>query len=199
MVCGCCGTKVTVTKGVHALLCAGAEATIGHNHCRDVLLSGVAIGDPGSCTEVPGQVPSHPLWRPADILTRAAVPGVLAALDIGIASPEACDAGEDCLDAMVSKKLVRYREALPQLVSQGISYTPVPVSCFGRRSRALTNVMRFAASRAARVRGVSGHGMLRRWYAALGVEIWRRAAAMVRKCLPPLADSSLALLVGEAG
>ena len=47
--------------------------------------------------------------------------------------------------------------------------------------------------------GVADHGaMLRRAKLGMSVAIWRRAAAMVRSCLPRLSRESLSLLFGEA-
>ena len=53
------------------------------------------------------------------------------------------------------------------------------------------------ATQAARRLGAPDHRpLLRREHAALGVALWRRAAAMARACLRPLTRESLQLLYG---
>ena len=59
-----------------------------------------------------GLVGSKPDLRPADILTRSALPNSRVALDVGIKSPEATGAGEDCAQAMVEEKLEYYADIL---------------------------------------------------------------------------------------
>ena len=153
---------------------------------------GLASSDPGTVVEPEGLVPSQPRMRPADILSRAGVEQGLLALDVGEASPEAGGAGEDCLAAMASRKLTCYgRDVLDELRGQGITYTPLIVSCYGRRSRVLSELLRAAALRAARIRdGVYGKTALRRWNRAIACEVWRRAARMVRRCLPRLEEAA---------
>ena len=60
-------------------------------------------------------IPSVPTLRPADILTSAASPSRLAALDIGIVSPDSGGAGDDCCDAMNTHKRERYAEYIGEL------------------------------------------------------------------------------------
>jgi hypothetical protein len=74
---------------------------------------------------------------------------------------------------------------LGELRAQNITYVPLIISCFGRRSRVLSELLRAAASRAARTRdGTSAAALLKRWHRAISCEVWRRTAAMVRRCLP---------------
>ena len=148
--------------------------------------SSLAAADPGTVVEPLGLVPSKPDLRPADVLSRAGREQGLVAGDIGIASPEAGGAGLDCVEAMRLDKLAHYGDAVcAELQDQGIAYTPLIISAYGRRSRVLSELLRAAALRAARTRdGVSGALLLRRWHKAIATEIWRRVAAMVRRCLP---------------
>ena len=186
MVCSGCGIHVMDVQGRHAMCCLGAATTIGHNRVRDVIAMGLAMADPGTVIEPMGLVPSRPSLRPGDVLSRAGREQGLIAGDIGIASPGAGGAGTDCVEAMRAQKLAWYGdEVLSELQAQGITYQPLIASCYGRRSRVLTDILRAAASRAARTRdGATAAGLLRRWQRAIACEIWRRTAAMVRRCLP---------------
>jgi hypothetical protein len=186
VLCNGCGKHLLDVQGKHALCCMGSETTIGHNRIRDTVAMGLAMADPGTITEPLGLVPSRPELRPADILSRAGREDGLVACDIGVASPEAGGAGLDCLEAMRSRKLAHYGDAvLEELRAQHIVYTPLILSCYGRRSRVLSELLRAAASRAARTRdGAHAAALLARWNKAIACEVWRRTAAMVRRCLP---------------
>ena len=154
--CGGCGKKVLDAKCVHATCCHGAAVTIGHNRIRDVLAMGFAVADPATNIEPLGLVPSRPSLRPADILTRSVRSSGLAAVDVGVASPHAAYAGDDCLDSMRQRKLDHYGTAvLEELESEGIQYTPALISCYGRRSTTLSLLLHSATLRAARVRGLA--------------------------------------------
>ena len=65
--------------------------------------------------ETVGLIPSAPTLRPADLLNSAAVPGRLAALDVGIISPDANNAGEDCCQSMFARKRHDYAKYLDEL------------------------------------------------------------------------------------
>ena len=135
--------------------------------------------------EAAGLVDSQPSLRPADILTRAAIPNRLAALDVGIKSPEAAGVGQDCAQTMVEEKLHYYANVLPELERKGISYVPINFSCYGRRHGTTSKIMKEAASRAARFRGqLDCKQLLKRWEATVTTEIWRRAARMVKASFP---------------
>ena len=132
-----------------------------------------------------GLVDSRPTLRPADILTRSAIPNRIAALDVGVKCPEATGAGDDCVQTMVEDKLAYYADVLPELERKGITYSPIIFSRFGRRHGTTSKIMNEAASRAARFRGQSNaKQIMRRWTATVTTEIWRRAARMVKACLP---------------
>ena len=87
---------------------------------------------------------------------------------------------------MRSRKLAHYGDAvLDELRAQNIVYTPLILSCYGRRSRVLSDLLRAAASRAARTRdGAFAAALLAKWHRSIACEVWRRTAAMVRRCLP---------------
>ena len=173
-------------QGRHALCCMGAATTIGHNRVRDVIAMGLAMADPGTVVEPLGLVPTRPELRPADVLSRAGLEHGLVACDSGIATPEAGGAGTDRVETMALRKRNWYGDVvLAELRAQDISYEPLVISCFGRRSRVLTNLLRAAALRAARTRdGSSATALLQRWHRSVACEVWRRTAAMIRRCLP---------------
>ena len=197
--CPRCGTGTLDWACSHALQCATPEATRGHYEVRDHVLTLAHLADPGAEAEAPGLIPSAPLLRPADVLTSAALVGRLAALDVGVCSPEAQGAGEDCCNAMHARKLDDYRGHLAELAAAGITYVPIVWSAYGRAHPEAQAALRALALRAARRRGLRCHRpLLRRAEAAIGVAIWRRAAAMVHACLPALTPEEERLLWAEA-
>ena len=148
--------------------------------------------------EAVGLVDSQPDLRPADILTRAAIPNRVAALDVGVKCPEATGAGDDCTQAMVEEKLTYYAAVLPELERKGITYCPITFSSFGRRHGTTSKIMQEAASRAARFRGqLNSKQMLRSWSATVTTELWRRVAKMVKACLPSGQDGESLLNVDD--
>ena len=199
IVCAQCSHRVLDSQGYHALCCNTAEATIGHNRIKEVLHAGFVLSDPGANMEAAGLVSSNPGLRPADILTRSALPNTLTAVDVGVKSPEAAGSGEDCAQAMVEEKLRYYANVLPELEQAGIRYQPVTFSCYGRRHQITSRIMQQAAILAARSRGLSDHKpLLRRWHCTVSTEIWRRAANMARSCFPK-ASADAELLLEDAG
>jgi len=164
-----------------------------------VMHAGYAVSDSSACMEAAGLVDSQPDLRPADILTRAAIPNRLAALDVGIKCPEASGAGQDCAQTMVEEKIEYYAHILPELERKGITYVPITFSCFGRRHGTTSRIMLEAASRAARFRGqLNNKQMLKRWEATVTTEIWRRAARMVKACLPKPSRYEHLLIDGDS-
>ena len=109
MLCPHCGKTILGKTCAHALCCAPAESTRGHYRVRDQVLDLCHLSDASALTEAPGLIPSAPALRPADILTRAAIPGGVAALDVGIVSPDACGSGADGCEAIRRRKLEDYR------------------------------------------------------------------------------------------
>ena len=122
--------------------------------------------------------------RPADVLTSAVSPGLVTALDVGIASPDARNAGEDCTESMRRRKRAVYARYLGAMEGEGVEYKPLVWSCWGREHPETTAVLTQLARQAARRRGVASHAqLLRRTRAQIGAALARRAAAMLRACL----------------
>jgi len=179
--CELCGNDLLDSAGAHALCCARGESTRGHNGVARRLFETVASCDPGAELEAPSLIPGTSL-RPADVLTSILGAG-LTALDVGIASPDAQNAGDDCVDAMYRRKMETYAEHADALDRQNIVYQPLVISCYGRPHPRTTAILRTLAKRVARRRGCSAvEWRYKRLQAALTVEIWRRAALMVRAC-----------------
>ena len=196
--CAKCGEAVLGKDCYHALCCAPAESTIGHNKIRDAVFDLARAADGSAETEPEGLIPSHPALRPADVLTSAACEGGLAALDIGVGSPDAAGAGADCCEALVRRKMWDYGEHLEGLRAEGIQYRPLAFSCYGRLHPDAELTLDAMARKAARRRGLGSHRLvLRRAQVRIGVEIWRRAAKMVLTCLPQPSEAEAALLFGE--
>ena len=157
----------------------------------------VTLADPSAEREVEGLIPSRPYRRPADVPTSAALPGSLAALDIGVKAPDAVGAGEDCVETMRRDKVAEYEADRPELEEQGIYYRPLTFSAYGRPHPEVSAIMTTIAQRAARRRGIANHEeILRRAQVKVGVQIARRAARMVLACLPRRSASEAALLFG---
>ena len=60
------------------------SSVVGHNAVRNELHAAASMCDPSAELEPLGLITSHPTLRPADVLTSAALPGRLAALDVGV-------------------------------------------------------------------------------------------------------------------
>ena len=199
ILCPRCCRAILDRSCVHALCCASAESTRGHNRVRDSVLQFVSLADGAADTEVPELIPSAPTLRPADIFTPAALPGCQAALDVGIMSPDATGAGLDCCDAMHRKKLQTYEPYLEELERQNIRYVPLAFSSYGRVHPEAAATFATIAQQAARRKGLASHnGLLRRAMASVGVQLWKRAAAMVTACLPRETREEVAMLFGDA-
>ena len=197
ILCPRCGREDMDVNATHALCCALPEATRGHNCVRDAVLQLSHLADPCARTEVLNLIPSHPALRPADILTSAAYPGRLAALDIGISSPDSSGAGDDCCEAMRAKKVRDYADHLEELEENGIKYQPLTFSCYGRAHLEADSVLLGLAVRAARYRGLRDYRpILKRARRCISVQIWKRAASQVLACLPTLDIDEERLLFG---
>ena len=119
----------------------------------------------------------------------------MAALDIGICSPDACGAGEDCCDSMHDTKLKRYKEFLDGRFGPDFIYCPLIFSCYGRVHPESMAILRNISQGAARRRGLLDfRGLFARLLRNIGVAIWRRAALMVHDCTPKFVSSESALL-----
>ena len=120
---------------------------------------------------------------------------------MGICSPDASGAGDDCCEAMWRRKRETYAEYLEELAAQGIRYEPMVFSCFGRVHHNCAVTLERLAQQAARRQGVASHrGILRRTLKSLGVALVRRAAAMAKARQHfPLRDQELLLLSRGTG
>ena len=189
MTCGCCGDALLGPSGFHALLCARGPSTRGHNAVRDTLFKVACSLDPSSEHEPTGLIASRPLLRPADLLTGASgFSARLAALDVGICCPGAGGAGSDCVESMKQRKLGRMQPFSIELEQAGVEYRPITFSCFGRPHPDAKALLQSFGRKLARRHGTEAHVEERRLAAYIGVEIWRRAALMVRQCLPNSAE-----------
>ena len=90
--CARCGCSLD-TRLEHSENCAQDQATRGHYACVEAVLRGIKCADSSACTEPKGLTTDGS--RPADILTDAAAPGMLAAVDVCVASLYSSTAGKD--------------------------------------------------------------------------------------------------------
>ena len=150
--CRLCNRTLDI-NGSQALCCARGEGTRGHNDIRDEVYQIMEMADTTAEREVLGLLDTAPGLRPADILTTAVVPSLSLALDIGVAAPHALHAGNDCCETMRLRKVRHYRDHLEDFHLQGIIYTPLVWSCWGREHEETTKVLRQIARAAARRRG----------------------------------------------
>ena len=104
----------------------------------------------------------------------------MSAFDIGVASPHAHRAGEDCCETMRQRKLDTYRVHLQSLQDMGINYIPAVFSTYGREHPATTQVLESLARRAARKNGMRDYTqVLRAARANIGVALASRHANMI--------------------
>ncbi len=185
-VCGCCGAAYLGGDGAHCLCCAPAESTRGHNCTRNELLEFARLADATSEIETPGLISAALGLRPADVLTSVAGVGLAScALDVGIAAPDAVNAGPDCAATMRSRKLAEYGPHLEAMARDGVSYVPMVWTAWGRAHPETTRVMVAIAKRAARRRGFADHlPLLRRAQGRIGRAIVQRGVAMLKACRP---------------
>ena len=199
-VCGYCGSAFLDRFAIHPSCCAGGESTRGHYEVRDAMLGLAQCADAAAETEVVGLCPRAPELRPADILTSGAAAGWMSAIDVGIASPHARQAGTDCVQTMHNKKQDFYANHMADLEHQGIKYVPAVFSTYGRERPATSRCLEFMARRAARKQGLRDHyDILRRARGDIGLAIAARYARMIRACFPRSLQGSQALLHGEGG
>ena len=119
----------------------------------------------------------------------AARSGGRVAADVGITSPSAMGAGDDCTIAMVNGKLSKYAPYLEELRAQGLAYVPLVWSSWGRPHEDAAGCMDWASKQTARLRGLADNAVIRRrWGAIVATEIWRRAVCMLRACMPRPGD-----------
>ena len=183
-ICRVCQRVRVDVQANHAQCCAPGPATVGHNDLRDSVFDLVHLADHTAETEALGLLDTAPSLRPADILT-SAVPGAsLHALDVTVAAPLAHAAGADPCASAVQRKRARYSAFLDELLADGISYSPMAWTFWGREGDDAAVVLTAVARKAARRRGLPDPwGLLRRARCSIGLALAQRRAAMVRACL----------------
>ena len=175
------------THGLHSLGCAPGESTRGHNDVRDCVFDLARLADATAEKEVLGLLETAPGLRPADVLSTAVSPGLTSCLDIGIAAPHArhVTPDEDCTEAMRLKKRAVYSRHAAAMRDEGLEYKPLIWSCWGRERPDTTAVLQQLARQVARRKGHSQpKGLLAQTRARVGAALARRAAAMLRACMP---------------
>ena len=96
------------------------------------------------------------------------------------------------------RKMRHYGNHLGALGRQGIVYKPMMFSSYGRVHPEAAALLLTMARGAARRHGLQSHKqILRRARARIGTEIWKRAAAMIRACLPAPSDAKITLILGD--
>ena len=187
--CASCNDALLSPSGLHSLLCARAASTRGHNAVRDELFKVTVSLESSFEKEPTGLIPSRPRLRPADVLTCVSgLTGRCAALDVGISCPAAAGAGNDCTETMRSRKVMRMEPFASELEAAGIDYKPITFSCYGRPHPDAVRLLRSIGRQLARRKGTEAHIEERNLAARIGVEVWRRAARMLRSCLPEAAE-----------
>ena len=194
--CNVCGEVMGPTAS-HAKCCAPSERTIGHYGVVRELVEGFKLADSTVHTEPRGLVQGS-ARRPADIYTKAALPGRDAALDITITSQEATGSGQDCCAAKYRDKMASYQTELHSLRDAGIGFRPLVFSGEGRPHPVVMRVLGFAADQAARrAPDVSAKSFVKRWMHNITVAIQIRKAKMLQKCLPKPSGKGAWLLGGS--
>ena len=115
--CRLCGKDAFDSNAAHALCCDKSN-TRGHHNVTRAIFDVAATCDPSTELEANNLIPGKKL-RPADILTGAVGSG-RHALDVGICSPDARGAGEDCIATMYKAKVDYYEPYIEDLSRQSI-------------------------------------------------------------------------------
>ena len=160
-----------------------AHEVIMHYAVVSSVSDGMMLADPSTRLEVRGLTDSAE--RPADFLTRAAIPGTEAALDVTIAAQDAKHAGLDACASAYRRKMARYRHLLPALHRVGVVFRPMVWSTEGRPHAQTTRMLRAAVRMVRSTKGAeAASGLQNRWDHEIAIAIQRRKAAMVRAVLP---------------
>ena len=86
---------------------------------------------------------------------------------------------------MRQDKLDYYEDHLADLERQGIVYMPMIYTAYGRRHPSATKMLKHAATMVTRQRGqANAIGLLSHWHRQMAAEVWRRAARMIKACMP---------------
>ena len=92
---------------------------------------------------------------------------------------------EPTVDTRFQQKVNYYSPHLPDLHKQGIDYTPIVWSCFGRPHPEAKRVIHAIARATARRRGgTNTEEIYTRIMADINVDIWRRNVLQLRTCWP---------------
>jgi hypothetical protein len=109
-----------------------------------------------------------------------------------IKAPATVGYGVDVLEVGKREKLDPYSSFLEELEEQGIRYKPAVLSAFGRFHPDVKDMLKQAARRAAmRQEGTTERALYKRWSRDLVVLVWKRASAMVNKCLLHTAEQEI--------
>ena len=100
---------------------------------------------------------------------------------------------------MREEKLRTHEEVLGELAEKGLDYHPLVWSCWGRPHAQAAAALTPMAAVASRRVGLAAPPILaRRALALVGIQLVRRAVAMVAACVPSGASEDLAALVAQA-
>ena len=103
---------------------------------------------------------------------------------MSIVSPDSEGAGLDACVAASNKKHGKYQGVLDELREEGLDYTPVVWTCWGRPGCAASTTVKALACAAARRRGIADPSVLENHVnAIIGCFIWKRAACMALACI----------------
>ena len=183
-VCSFCGKDALDSECLHALVCAGPEATKGHTRVKNHLMDLALQADPAAESEPQCLASLQPDARPADVLCSLGGPGQLAAMDVGITTPTPAHGDVDACELYKTRKLQKYQRLFPQLTAQGITYKPLIWSSWGRSHADASTVCRHLAAKAARRRGLADHkDILADTSAKIGTALQARLADMITRCI----------------
>ena len=118
---------------------------------------------------------------------------------MGVTSPDAASAGDDCTHAMVLDKCRTYVPHFDSLQRASIHYLPVVWSAYGRPHPDASKVLVTLARAVARRRGLGNfRGLARQWAARITTEVWRRGANKILVCWPAPAVGGATGVVGTS-
>ena len=188
--CSYCHDHLIDSSGLCALQCAGSCATRGHTAVKDAVMELAVQADPAAEAEPAGLVAHRPGLRPADVLCAGSSRGQLCALDVGVTMPLPADGDTDAAQRYKDLKLRKYRNYADAMRAQGITYTPIIWTSWGRAHDDVIQHLRSLAARAARRRGLVSHkDILREAQFNIALELQARAARMVLACTRPPEDA----------
>ena len=139
--------------GSQPACCSIAEETRGHYKVAAQIHASAAQVDSSAELEAEGLIP-RTARRPADICT-VALGCRLSALGIGMCSPDAQQAGNDCTATVAARKRDTYVPYMATLERQNIQYEPLIRSSYGRPRPRATLALRTLSSRIAGRRGTA--------------------------------------------